>query len=63
MKLLVSAPNNRLTDLAWSIFSSLSQSFSPDYISLGNNYAGQIGYILAAAKWAALPTSSQFVQY
>lgn len=55
---LLQAPENQISDLAWQVFSSLTQPASSDLISLRLNYIGQIGYILAAAQWAEKPTSN-----
>jgi len=54
---LLEAPGNQFTDLAWQIFASLTQPSSPDLAPLGVNYIGQIGFIVAAAKWADRPTA------
>jgi hypothetical protein len=54
---LAHAPANRFTYLAWEVLLSFYNSSSPDIISLGNNYVGQIGYLIAASNWASQPTS------
>ena len=55
---LLEAPRNQFTDLAWQIFTSLTQPSSADFDTLGVNYLGQLGFILAAANWVDQPTST-----
>ena len=57
-KALLQAPKNRLTTLAWQVFSNLTQSSPLELSALKSNYIGQIGFILAGAEWAEDPTSS-----
>jgi hypothetical protein len=56
---LVTAPQNQLTDLAWQVYVSFIEPASPTLLSLRQNYVGQIGEILAAAKWLRTPTNIQ----
>jgi hypothetical protein len=55
---LLDAPKNQISDLAWQVYGSFSHPSSSDLSPLGNNYIGQIGHILAAAKWADHPFSN-----
>jgi hypothetical protein len=52
---LLQSPKNRLMDLAWQVFSHLTQPASPELAKLRANYIGQIGDILTAANWAENP--------
>lgn len=54
-QLLDSSPN-RLTDLAWRLFSQLTQASSKELLALQSNYIGSIGFILSAANWADSPS-------
>jgi hypothetical protein len=49
------ASNNKITDLAKYVYSSLSFSACNDTMPLANNYIGQVGHILEASKWAENP--------
>jgi hypothetical protein len=55
---LIQSPKNQLTDLANTVFNDLAQSDSSKLTSLKSNYIGQIGFILAAAKWGENPISA-----
>jgi hypothetical protein len=52
---LLQSPKNLLTDLAWRMFSNLTQPDSPELINLRSSYIGQIGDVLTAANWEENP--------
>jgi hypothetical protein len=52
------SPKNQLTDLARTVFNDLTQLDSSKLTLLRSNYIGQIGFILAAAKWGENPISA-----
>jgi hypothetical protein len=52
---LLQSPNNLITDLAWQVFSSLTQPATPILLALRSNYLGQIGQLISAAQWAEHP--------
>ena len=47
---------NRLRELAWSTYVMLTQKGSQNLELIRDNYIGQVGHILAAARWANSPT-------
>jgi hypothetical protein len=54
---LLDLPKNKITDLAWQVYASLSHPSSSELLPLSANYIGQIGHILAAAEWVDQPFS------
>jgi hypothetical protein len=54
---LINAPKNQISALAWQVYDSLSQPETSEFIPLSGNYVGQIGHILAAARWIEQPES------
>jgi hypothetical protein len=55
---LRSAPNNSLTDSAWqSYFMLTAQTSNEKLLTLRSNYLGQVGELLAAARWAEHPSA------
>jgi hypothetical protein len=55
---LTTAPRNPLTDLAWQTYQSLvTTPASGESYNLRTTYLGQIGHILAAARWANAPVA------
>ena len=48
-------PNNQLSNLAKEIFLALSQGNKSDKAPLNTAYINQIGFIIAASKWADQP--------
>ena len=54
---LMNAPKNRISALALQVYESLSQPETSELIPLGGSYVGQIGHILAAARWFEQPES------
>jgi hypothetical protein len=54
---LQSLPASALKDLAWNAYFALSRpQADPNLATLQGNYLGQVGYLVAAAQWAANPT-------
>lgn len=51
-------PKNQISDLARQVFYSMAGSSSPAYETLRDQYAGQIGQIIEAAKWVDHPYQS-----
>lgn len=55
---LRSAPDNSLTDSAWqSYFMLTAQTSDEKLLTLRSNYLGQVGELLAAARWAEHPSA------
>ena len=46
---------NRISELAWDTYTLLKQTNDPKLDPIRNNYIGQIGHILAAARWINSP--------
>jgi hypothetical protein len=57
--LLSESPDNQLTDLSQQTLYLLEHPNNSQLVPISNNYIGQVGEILAAAKWADSPTSTQ----
>jgi hypothetical protein len=51
----MNAPKNQISALALQVYESLSQPETSELIPLGDSYVGQIGHILAAARWFEQP--------
>jgi len=54
---LMDTPENQISSLAVQVFKYLINPGSPELISLGANYIGQVGHIIEAAKWFENPFS------
>jgi hypothetical protein len=55
---LRAGPNNSLTDTAWQAYFMLTTPTSDDkLLALRTNYLGQVGELLAAARWAEHPST------
>jgi hypothetical protein len=55
---LTQIPDNQFSDLAWHIFSSLTNPDLNELRILSSAYINQLGYIIAAAKWLDKPEAS-----
>jgi hypothetical protein len=49
-------PQNPITSLAWQTYLNLTSPAGPSLNELRANYLGQVGHIIAAARWANQPT-------
>ena len=55
---LRTAPNNSITDSAWQFFFMLTAPTGDEkLLALRSNYLGQVGELLAAARWAQHPSA------
>ena len=54
---LMDSPDNQISTLAFQVYKYLSNPGSPELVTLGANYMGEVGYIIEAAKWVANPIS------
>jgi len=59
LKALNQSPQNSLTAQAWQTYNSLSSIDSSDLSLIRSNYIGQIGEMIAAAKWADNPAPAE----
>ena len=58
MKALQAAPDNALTDSAWQSYFTLTAPTSDEkLLTLRTDYLGQVGELLAAARWAEHPST------
>lgn len=55
---LLQLPDNPITNVAWNVFDTLSspEPNSPSLTTLRSNYIGQIGEMIAGARWVSNPS-------
>lgn len=56
---LLLSPDNKITQLAWRVYNSLIQPSSAQLLEVRKKYIGQLGGLIAAAKWVSGPSKIQ----